>query len=94
MIGGHAKTLMFTHVSPELDDIGETISTLKFAERVASIELGAARSNKETGDVLELKEEVKFPIFFLDKQFILWMAFLLAPKCNKSLLIISFIYLR
>ncbi|XWS51692.1 hypothetical protein CRYUN_Cryun11dG0005300 [Craigia yunnanensis] len=55
---GHAKTLMFIHVSPEHDDIGETISTLKFAERVASIEPGAARSNKETGDILELKEEI------------------------------------
>ncbi|XVF03584.1 hypothetical protein REPUB_Repub05bG0006000 [Reevesia pubescens] len=57
-LGGHAKTLMFVHVSPELDAIGETISTLKFAERVASVELGAARSNKETGDILELKEEI------------------------------------
>lgn len=63
MIGGHAKTLMLVHISPELDAIGETISTLKFAERVASIELGAARSNKETGDILELKEEVKFLFF-------------------------------
>ncbi|KVH99251.1 Calponin homology domain-containing protein [Cynara cardunculus var. scolymus] len=38
--------------------IGETISTLKFAERVASIELGAARSNKETGEIREMKEEI------------------------------------
>lgn len=45
-------------MSPEVDAIGETISTLKFAERVATIELGAARANKETGDVKELKEQV------------------------------------
>jgi hypothetical protein len=57
-IGGHAKTLMFVHINPELNAIGETISTLKFAERVASIELGAAQSNKETGEIRELKEEV------------------------------------
>ncbi|KAK8648716.1 hypothetical protein V6N13_129460 [Hibiscus sabdariffa] len=57
-LGGHAKTLMLVHISPEPDAIGETVSTLKFAERVASIELGAARSNKETGDILELKEEI------------------------------------
>ncbi|OMO83790.1 hypothetical protein CCACVL1_11176 [Corchorus capsularis] len=57
-LGGHAKTLMFVHISPDLEAIGETLSTLKFAERVASIELGAARSNKETGDILELKEEI------------------------------------
>ncbi|KAK2979716.1 hypothetical protein RJ640_004905 [Escallonia rubra] len=59
-LGGHAKTLMFVHINPEINAIGETISTLKFAERVASIELGAARSNKETGDIRELKEEVYF----------------------------------
>jgi len=58
-IGGHAKTLMFVHINPELNAIGETISTLKFAERVASIELGAAQSNKETGEIRELKEEVQ-----------------------------------
>jgi len=37
--------LMFVHMSPELDAVGETISTLKFAERVASVELGAAKAN-------------------------------------------------
>lgn len=58
-IGGHAKTLMFVHINPELNAIGETVSTLKFAERVASIELGAAQSNKETGEIRELKEEVR-----------------------------------
>lgn len=50
---------MFVHINPELNSLGETISTLKFAERVASIELGAARSNKETGEIRELKEEVR-----------------------------------
>ncbi|KAL4311334.1 hypothetical protein GQ457_01G007380 [Hibiscus cannabinus] len=48
--------ISFSYLEPEA--IGETMSTLKFAERVASIELGAARSNKETGDILELKEEI------------------------------------
>lgn len=57
-IGGQAKTLMFVHINPEVNAIGETISTLKFAERVSSIELGAARSNKETGEIRDLKEEV------------------------------------
>ncbi|XP_040987527.1 kinesin-like protein KIN-14F [Juglans microcarpa x Juglans regia] len=57
-LGGQAKTLMFVHINPELNALGETISTLKFAERVASIELGAARSNKETGEIRELKEEI------------------------------------
>lgn len=51
---------MFVHINPEVDAFGETISTLKFAERVSSIELGAARVNKESGQVKELKEEVVF----------------------------------
>lgn len=62
-IGGCAKTLMFVHINPEVNAIGETISTLKFAERVASIDLGAARSNKETGEIRDLKEEVCFFFF-------------------------------
>lgn len=56
--GGQAKTLMFVHISPEPDAVGETISTLKFAERVATVELGAARVNKDTSDVKELREQV------------------------------------
>ncbi|KAL5996297.1 hypothetical protein ACLOJK_026373 [Asimina triloba] len=56
--GGQAKTLMFVHISPETDALGETISTLKFAERVATVELGAARINKESGDVRDLKEQI------------------------------------
>lgn len=49
---------MFVHISPEPDATGETISTLKFAERVATVELGAARVNKDSTDVKELKEQV------------------------------------
>ncbi|KAJ0253145.1 Kinesin-like protein KIN-14G [Hirschfeldia incana] len=55
-LGGSAKTLMFVHISPEADTLGEAISTLKFAERVGSVELGAARVNKE--EVKELKEQI------------------------------------
>lgn len=57
-LGGQAKTLMFVHISPESDAVGETISTLKFAERVASVELGAAKVNKESSEVRELKEQI------------------------------------
>ncbi|KAH9313214.1 hypothetical protein KI387_028249, partial [Taxus chinensis] len=55
---GQAKTLMFVHISPEAESYGETLSTLKFAERVATVELGAARSNKESAEVRELKEQI------------------------------------
>ncbi|XP_042002481.1 kinesin-like protein KIN-14I isoform X2 [Salvia splendens] len=57
-LGGQAKTLMFVHISPEPDAVGETISTLKFAERVATVELGAARVNKDSSEVKELREQV------------------------------------
>ncbi|KAL2542432.1 Kinesin KP1 [Abeliophyllum distichum] len=57
-LGGHAKTLMFVHINPEVNAVGETISTLKFAERVSSIDLGAAQSNKETSEIREFKEEI------------------------------------
>ncbi|XP_038996449.1 kinesin-like protein KIN-14I [Hibiscus syriacus] len=57
-LGGQAKTLMFVHISPEPDALAETVSTLKFAERVATVELGAARVNKDTPDVKELKEQI------------------------------------
>ncbi|KAE8731214.1 Kinesin-4 [Hibiscus syriacus] len=55
-LGGHAKTLMFAHVSPEEDSFGETISTLKFARRVSTVELGAARLNKESSEIENLKK--------------------------------------
>ncbi|GJU76119.1 kinesin-like protein KIN-14F, partial [Tanacetum coccineum] len=67
-LGGHAKTLMFVHINPETNAIGETISTLKFAERVASIELGAAKSNKETGEIKEMKEEISNMKLLLEKK--------------------------
>ncbi|XP_026457507.1 kinesin-like protein KIN-14F [Papaver somniferum] len=57
-LGGQAKTLMFVHISPDPDAVLETLSTLKFAERVATVELGAAKSNTESGDVKELKEQI------------------------------------
>ncbi|KAL6958697.1 hypothetical protein U1Q18_045215 [Sarracenia purpurea var. burkii] len=53
-----AKTLMFVHISPEAEATGETISTLKFAERVATIELGVAQVNKDSAYVRELKEQI------------------------------------
>ncbi|XP_057982070.1 kinesin-like protein KIN-14L [Malania oleifera] len=58
-LGGNAKTLMFAHVSPEADSFGETVSTLKFAQRVSTVELGAARLNKETSEVMQLKEQIE-----------------------------------
>ncbi|GAB2267044.1 hypothetical protein Dimus_002027 [Dionaea muscipula] len=58
-LGGNAKTLMFAHVSPEGDDFSETIGTLKFAQRVSSVELGAACLNKQSSEVMELKQQIE-----------------------------------
>ena len=62
---------MFVHISPESDAVGETISTLKFAERVSTVELGAARLNKESGEVRELKEQVYFCFYVMLSYFLL-----------------------
>lgn len=51
---------MFVHISPEPEALGETLSTLKFAERVSTVELGAARVNKDSSDAKELKEQVLY----------------------------------
>lgn len=58
--GGNAKTFMFVQVNPDIESYSETISTLKFAERVSGVELGAAQSNKEGNDVRGLMEQVFF----------------------------------
>ena len=57
---GQAKTLMFVHIGPDMESYGETMSTLKFAERAASVELGAARSNRESRDLCDLKEQASY----------------------------------
>ncbi|KAJ4835493.1 hypothetical protein Tsubulata_015484 [Turnera subulata] len=59
-LGGHAKTLMFVQLNPDADSYSETASTLKFAERVSGVELGAAKSNREGKGVRELTEQVAF----------------------------------
>ncbi|KAF3332866.1 kinesin-4 [Carex littledalei] len=57
-LGGNAKTLMFAHISPEIDSYAETISTLKFAQRVSTVELGAACANKESNEMRDLKNQI------------------------------------
>ncbi|VAI57343.1 unnamed protein product [Triticum turgidum subsp. durum] len=55
-LGGHAKTLMFVQVNPDVSSYTETLSTLKFAERVSGVELGVARTNKEGKEVKDVRE--------------------------------------
>ncbi|TVU07849.1 hypothetical protein EJB05_41221 [Eragrostis curvula] len=55
---GHAKTLMFVQINPDVSSYSETMSTLKFAERVSGVELGAAKVNKEGKDIRDLMEQL------------------------------------
>uniref|UniRef100_A0A0E0PZ42 Kinesin motor domain-containing protein n=1 Tax=Oryza rufipogon TaxID=4529 RepID=A0A0E0PZ42_ORYRU len=55
---GNAKTLMFVQVNPDVSSYAETLSTLKFADRVSGVELGAAKANKEGKDIKEFKEQL------------------------------------
>lgn len=57
--GGRAKTLMFVQLNPDVTSYSESMSTLKFAERVSGVELGAAKSSKDGRDVRDLMEQVK-----------------------------------
>lgn len=49
---------MFVQLNPDVNSFSESASTLKFAERVSGVELGAARSSKEGRDVKELMDQV------------------------------------
>lgn len=51
---------MFVQLNPDHSSYSESVSTLKFAERVSGVELGAAKSSKDSKDVRELMEQVLF----------------------------------
>ncbi|XP_049934452.1 kinesin-like protein KIN-14C [Nymphaea colorata] len=57
-LGGQAKTLMFVQINPDIESYSESLSTLKFAERVSGVELGAAKINKESKEIRDLTEQV------------------------------------
>lgn len=62
---------MFVQVNPDGDSYAETVSTLKFAERVSGVELGAAKSNKEGRDVRQLMEQVLISILSISQDLFL-----------------------
>ena len=62
---------MFVQINPDVDSYSETISTLKFAERVSGVELGAARSNKEGRYVRELMDQGLTTFYYLLKFYFL-----------------------
>ncbi|CAO2831700.1 unnamed protein product [Amaranthus hypochondriacus] len=58
-LGRNAKVVVLAHVIPDGDNFAETMSTLRFAQKISSVELGAAQSNRKNIEVMELKEEIE-----------------------------------
>lgn len=58
--GGDSKTLMFLQISPNENDLSETLCSLNFASRVRGIELGPAKRQMDTSEVLRYKQMVNY----------------------------------
>ena len=56
--GGESKTLMFVQISPCELDAGETLCSLNFASRVRGVELGPARKQADSTDIVKYKQMV------------------------------------
>ncbi|KAK7324407.1 hypothetical protein VNO77_27943 [Canavalia gladiata] len=73
-LGGDSKALMFVQISPNENDLSETICSLNFASRVRGIELGPAKKQLDTTELLrhkqmseKNKQEVKLKDFQIKK---------------------------
>ncbi|XP_047163257.1 kinesin-like protein KIN-14Q isoform X2 [Vigna umbellata] len=70
-LGGDSKALMFVQISPNENDLSETICSLNFASRVRGIELGPARKHLDTVELLrhkQIADKVKQEIKMKDMQ--------------------------
>lgn len=56
--GGDSKTLMFVQISPNENDVNETLCSLNFASRVRGIELGPAKKQYDINDLSKYKQMV------------------------------------
>ncbi|KAI5605791.1 hypothetical protein BDE02_01G375700 [Populus trichocarpa] len=55
-LGGDSKTFMFVQISPNENDLGETLCSLNFASRVRGIELGPAKRQLDNAELLRYKQ--------------------------------------
>ncbi|KAL9145704.1 hypothetical protein ABFS82_13G061000 [Erythranthe guttata] len=58
-LGGDSKTLMFVQISPNENDLTETICSLNFASRVRGIELGPAKKQMDKTELVKYKQMVE-----------------------------------
>ncbi|GFP98842.1 kinesin-like protein kifc3 [Phtheirospermum japonicum] len=55
-LGGDSKTLMFVQISPNENDLTETLCSLNFASRVRGIELGPAKKQMDKTELFKYKQ--------------------------------------
>ncbi|KAK3256139.1 hypothetical protein CYMTET_34711 [Cymbomonas tetramitiformis] len=58
-LGGNARTMMIATVSPSSSCMGETLSTLRFAQRAKCIRNKAVVNEDSSGDVKQLKDQIR-----------------------------------
>ena len=58
-LGGNSKTAIIANVSPASTSFGETLSTLKFAQRAKLIQNRASINEDSSGTIDSLKKEIK-----------------------------------
>lgn len=58
MPGGDSKALMIVQISPNENDISETICSLNFASRVKGVEMGSAKKQLDTAEFIKYKQMV------------------------------------
>lgn len=51
---------MFLQISPNENDLSETLCSLNFASRVRGIELGPAKRQMDTSELLRYKQMVSY----------------------------------
>lgn len=68
-VGGDSKTLMIVQIAPVEKNLGESVCSLNFAQRVRTVELGqASRQVVQTGDEVRSQKQssqIRISVLFL-----------------------------